>query len=271
MSDDELLHIRDAFVRAAHLAREAGFDAVDIKACHGYLLHELLSARMRTGSRYGGVFKNRVRLLLEIVKAIKSEVPDLLVAVRLNAYDGIPFPFGFGVEKKEGGLVPDLSEPKDLLGLLIRAGAVLFNITAGNPHYNPHVGRPFDRPLPGSPLPGEHPLEGISRLLEITAELQRSVPEFPVVGTGYSWLRQFFPMVGAGVLKNGGACMIGLGRSSFAYPEAPRVLMDKGILDTRRVCITCSRCTELMRQGSVSGCVIRDKDVYGGKHRGVLS
>ncbi len=64
-SDRDLVGIRDQFVATAKLVQHAGFNAVDIKACHGYLLHELLSAVTRTDSSYGGTFANRCRLLLE--------------------------------------------------------------------------------------------------------------------------------------------------------------------------------------------------------------
>ena len=74
-TDDQLDRLCGSFVEAARLAARAGFDAVDIKACHGYLLHELLGAHTRTDSRYGGPFEHRVRLLVDIVRAIRAEVP----------------------------------------------------------------------------------------------------------------------------------------------------------------------------------------------------
>ena len=132
----------------------------------------------------------------------------------------------------------------------------------GIPYYNPHIGRPFDRPLPGAILPPEHPLEGIIRLLKAAGKTQRQFHQAAVVGTGYSWLREFFPNVGAAVLAQRKASFIGLGRSSFAYPHAPRDLMEKGRLDPKKVCISCSGCTQLMRQNRPSGCVVRDSEVY---------
>jgi 2,4-dienoyl-CoA reductase (NADPH2) len=85
----------------------------------------------------------------------------------------------------------------------------------------------------------------------------------PMVGTGYSWLRQFFPYVGASVLERKDASFIGLGRMLFAYPYAPRDLMEKGALDPKKVCTACSRCSEMMRWGGMSGCAVRDKKIYG--------
>jgi 2,4-dienoyl-CoA reductase-like NADH-dependent reductase (Old Yellow Enzyme family) len=268
-SDKELDHLQEKFVDAALLAYQAGFDSVDIKACHGYVINELLAAFDRQNSKYGGYFDNRARFLASVVKRIRQEVSQIGIAVRMNAYDGIPFPYGFGSSRDESQEI-DLAEPKQVVSRLSGEGCSLFNFTAGIPYLFPHLGRPFDRPLPGSADPPEHPLEGVTRLISLTCELQKECTQIPVVGTGYSWLRQFFPNVGAAVLRNEKAAFIGMGRGAFAYPEAPKDLMSIGSLDPKKVCICCSRCTELMRMGGSAGCVIRDKEVYG-KHYKRLS
>ncbi|MBR4219915.1 MAG: hypothetical protein IKR81_02095, partial [Victivallales bacterium] len=56
--------------------------------------------------------------------------------------------------------------------------------------------------------------------------------------------------------------MVGLGRSAFAYPDLPYDLFHNGAADPRKCCITCSCCTQIMRDGSHTGCVIRDAAVY---------
>ncbi len=270
LSDSELDHLQDKYVEAAGMAHEAGFDAVDIKSCHGYLINELLAAYTRKNSSYGESFENRIRFLTEVIQKISDVVPGILIAVRLNAYDGIPYPYGFGVSQ-DGSLTLELFEPMELIFRLVQLGCSLFNITAGNPYNKPHFGRPFDRPLLSASVPDEHPLDGISRLLKITAELQKKFPEVPFVGTGYSWLRQFFPFVGAAVIERGEASLIGLGRSSFAYPEAPKELMDSGTMNPKKVCITCSRCSELMRHGHISGCAVHDREIYGKEYKEISS
>lgn len=263
-SDSELDRLQDEYLNAACLAGKSEFDAVDIKACHGYLVNDLLAAHSRENSRYGGSFENRTRFLSELVQNIRSEVPAVGTAVRFSAYDGIPY--GFGVSQ-DNSLNVDLTEPKKLVSRLVSFGCSLFNITVGNPFLKPHLGRPFDRLLPGASLPEEHPFEGIARLLRIAAEFQKEFPEVSFIGTGYSWLRQFFPYVGAAVLERREAAFVGLGRSSFAYPDAPRDLMSRGVLEPKKVCITCSRCSELMRNGRVSGCAVQDKEIYGKEYQ----
>jgi hypothetical protein len=57
--------------------------------------------------------------------------------------------------------------------------------------------------------------------------------------------------------------MIGLGRQAFAYPGFAREIIESGGLARNHVCVTCSRCSELMRAGRVTGCVPFDREVYG--------
>lgn len=89
MGAGELRGVVDAFAAAARRAQVAGFDAVEIHAAHGYLLHQFLSplANARTDD-YGGSFENRTRLLLEVVRAVRHVWPDHLpLFVRLSATD----------------------------------------------------------------------------------------------------------------------------------------------------------------------------------------
>lgn len=266
LSDKELDRLQENFVEAAFLARRAGFDAVDIKACHGYLVNDLLASFGRQNSKYGGFFKKRIRFLTEVSQKIRKEVPQVQLSVRLNACDGIPFPYGFGVSKDDSESL-DLTEPKKVISQLVEEGCSLLNITAGIPYLKPHLGRPFDRPVKGSTKPPEHPLESVFRLISITSEFQKGFPELPIVGTGYSWLRNFFPNVGSAVLQSKKAAFIGVGRSAFAYPDALLDLKEKGRLNPKKVCISCSRCSEMMRMGGIAGCVMRDKEIYGEQYK----
>jgi 2,4-dienoyl-CoA reductase-like NADH-dependent reductase (Old Yellow Enzyme family) len=251
-SDIELDEIKSAFIGATVLAREAGFDAVDIKACHGYLLHEMLFAYDRTDSRYGGDFEGRTRFMREVL----NHSAGIMNAVRLSAFDLIPYPYGFGMNP-DGSLSVDLSEVKRLIGEFAPL-VPLWNITAGVPKHNSYVGRPFDRGVFNGAPPDEHPLTGIGRLIGITGELQSSFPDLQFVGTAYSWLRHYYPFVGAGVLEQGKASFIGLGRGSFAYPDSPKDLMNNGLMDPKKTCTSCSKCTEFMRLGVATGCAVRD-------------
>ncbi|MDD6033940.1 MAG: flavin oxidoreductase/NADH oxidase, partial [Oscillospiraceae bacterium] len=112
LSDDYLYRLTERMGEAAALAEKAGFDGVDIKACHRYLSSELLSAYTREGD-FGGSFENRTRFLRTSVKnAMDATSKDFIVTSRMNIYDGFPYPYGFGVH--EGSMEPDLREPIQL-------------------------------------------------------------------------------------------------------------------------------------------------------------
>ena len=156
----------------------------------------------------------------------------------------------------------DLAEPIDLVGRLSALGVKLLNISVGNPYYQPHFGRPYDEPIAGGYVPREHPLQSIERLIAVARDIQRAYPSLGVVGTGYSWLRQFFPFLAAGVLSRGWATVVGVGRAAFAYPDFAKDIFTTGRMDPLKCCITCSSCTQIMRDGGRSGCVPRDPEIY---------
>ena len=259
VTDDHLDRVGEALVEGAQLAQKAGFDGVDIKCCHRYLNCELLSAYNREG-RYGGSFENRTRLLRESVRgAMETCGSDFIVTSRLNAYDGFPYPYGFGVSPN-GGTDFDPTEPVQLLKELSAAGVKLLNITMGNPYFNPHVNRPFV--LGGYEHP-EHPLVGVARMLDGIATLKKAVPEMTIISSAMSYLGAAAPHVAAGYVAEGGFDIAGFGRTIFAYPDFARDILKTGGMDPKKLCICCSKCTQIMRKpGGTPGCVIRDAEVY---------
>jgi 2,4-dienoyl-CoA reductase-like NADH-dependent reductase (Old Yellow Enzyme family) len=281
IGDDELERLEDRFVDAAVIARDIGFDFVDIKQCHTYLLNELLAARSRAGA-YGGGFDNRTRFVRNVFAKIRARIgPTLLLATRINAYDGVPFragvggagapaavdcPYrdGWGVDADDPARA-DLSEPLRLIADLRELGLALVNVTAGSPYLNPHIGRPFDKPPVDGYLSPEHPLAGVERHLWLTAAVQRAHPGLPVVGTGYSWLRHFALNVAEASIAAGDTTMVGLGRGALAYPDFAVDALEHGRMERDRACIGVSYCTALMRAKHnemgqyATGCVPRDK------------
>jgi 2,4-dienoyl-CoA reductase-like NADH-dependent reductase (Old Yellow Enzyme family) len=260
ITDDELDRLQDDYAAAAKLAARCGFDGIDIKSCHGYLLNELLGAFTR-GGKYGGAYENRTRFLLETIQRVKDEVPNVFITSRLNVYDAIKYPWGFGTDK-EDYKTHDLAEPKRLIEQLHRLGLPLLNVTIGNPYFNPHYNRPYAKPAKGVVAYGEHPLIGVARFVNIVREMQQSQPDLPMLGAGTAWLRDCIPQVAAGIVQQGWATLFGQGRSSFAYPDIPKDILSNGVLDAKKVCVTCSGCTNFMRAEQPTGCSIRDSDIY---------
>jgi 2,4-dienoyl-CoA reductase-like NADH-dependent reductase (Old Yellow Enzyme family) len=276
LSDHEIEQLIEDFIHAARLAQVAGFQFVDIKHCHGYLAHEMLSAISRPGE-YGGSLENRTRFLFQVVRGIRQRVPGLQIGVRLSAFDTLPFepdalshtgqpvypeavPFAFGASPTNP-LEYDLSEPKRLLKMLQDEGIQLVNITAGSPYYNPHIQRPAYFPPSDGYLPPEDPLAGVARQIQATAELKASFPDLCIVGSAYSYLQEWLPNVAQHLVRTGKVDFIALGRMILSYPELPTDVLSGKPLDRKRICRTFSDCTTSPRLGLASGCYPLD-DYY---------
>lgn len=260
LTDDQLKAYEEKFADLSKLAQQAGFDGMDVKCCHRYLANELFSAYSRKGM-YGGSFENRTRFLMNAYAAAASEIKnrDFFLTSRMNAYDGFEYPWGFGVREGEG-IVPHMEEAVRLIGILKEKYNIpIINITIGNPYKNPHVNRPYDR---GNYVPGEHPLFGESRMMKCVSEIQHAYPELPVIGSAFSYLREFSPNLAAGMIEGGHSMMAGFGRLAFAYPDFVNDLRSSGKIDKKKVCITCGQCASLLRNGTPAGCVVRDREVY---------
>jgi len=286
VTDDELERLEDRFVGAARLALDAGFTAVDIKATHGYLSCELLGAKTREG-RYGGPLENRVRFLRNIAGKIRAALGRrLLLAMRLGCYEGlpyvrdpatgmgvplpypIPYPYGFGVNPEDPHAI-DLDEVKRAVGWFRGDGVELLSVSLGVPYFNPHIGRPFEKPDEGNYQQPEHPLLGVNRHFRLAAELQRAFPDLPLLGAGYSWLQRFAVNAAAHNLQVGAGRFFGMGRNALAYPEFPREVLETGGLTESRVCKTLTYCSYLMKQKNhplgqfPAGCPPFDREGYG--------
>lgn len=256
LADETLQRYTDAYAPAAKLAREAGFDGVDVKCCHRYLACELLSAYTRPG-RYGGSYENRTRFLKDAFAAAQSEIGDGFLTSRMNAYDGFEYPYGWGVKEGEG-LRVDLTEPLRLIGeLRDQFNVPLMNITMGNPYKNPHVNRPYDH---GNYVPPEHPIEGLGRVMQGLTDIQHAYPDLPILGSAFSYLRGYAPNLAAGMVGGGHCAMAGFGRMAFANPDFPNQLRHDGKID--KVCMTCGGCAVLLRAGRCAGCIVHDREVY---------
>ena len=264
VSDDYLKSLEEKFGEAALLAREAGFDAVDIKSCHGYLLAELNSAYNRPG-QYGGSFKNRTRLLRNGIAAAKAyETEDFLVTARIGIFDGFAYPYGFGVKEEEGAVV-NAEEPIRLIRSLYKDyGLPMVNLTMGNPYVSTHVTRPYDH---GKYVPDEHPLVGVARIINGIGAVKKAVPQMVISASGPSYLRQYSDLFAAGAIEEGLCDEMLFGRMSFANPGFANQIIKDGCMDVKKTCVACGKCGDLIRAGKPTGCVVRDTETYLGYYR----
>jgi len=285
LADEELKKLVETYVTAARVAAEIGADFVDIKHCHGYLLHEFLGAHTRPGD-YGGSFENRTRLVREIVASIRGAAPKLEIGVRLSAFDFVPFKpnadlaepgklgpgmpedfshclpyrYAFGVNP-DNPVEYDLTDTFQFLGLLESLGIRLVNLSAGSPYYNPHIQRPAIYPPSDGYQPPEDPLVGVARQINVVKQLKAKFPNLILVGTGYSYLQEYLPHVAEHYVRNGHVDIVGIGRAVLSYPTMLADATTKGALQTRYVCRTFSDCTTAPRNGLRSGCYPLD-DFY---------
>lgn len=190
-TDSEIEELIQCYIRAAQIAWDVGADFVDIKHCHGYLLHEFLGAHTRPG-KFGGSFENRTRILREIVAGIRATGNKIELGVRLSAFDFVPFKpdpalsqpgklgpgipedfshclpyrYGFGVDV-DNPVEYDLTETFQFAELCAQLGVKILNLSAGSPYYNPHIQRPAAYPPSDGYQPAHDPLIDVARQINV--------------------------------------------------------------------------------------------------------
>ncbi len=292
-TDDEIERLIEDYIRAAKIAWDSGADFLDLKHCHGYLLHEFLGAHTRPG-KYGGSFENRTRILREIIAGIRASGNPIEFGVRLSCFDMVPhrpdpalsvpgkpgpgipedfshclpYRYGFGVDQNDPTQI-DLTETFQFVELCVQLGIKVLNTSAGSPYYTPHLQRPAAYPPSDGYQPAHDPLIDVERQIQVVRQLklrldqlktQNSKLKTPVlVGSGYSYLQEYLPHVAQYVVRHGWADLIGLGRMVLSYPTLPADAMQQGQLQTRSICRTFSDCTTAPRNGLISGCYPLDK------------
>jgi anthraniloyl-CoA monooxygenase len=137
MSRDDMLEVRDQFVRATRLAEEAGFDMIELHCAHGYLLSSFLTPiSNRRSDEYGGSVENRIRFPLEVFSSMRAAWPeDKPMSVRVSATDWV-----------EDGLTPE--ESVTIGKAFVAAGADVIHVSTGQTvsDAKPVFGRLFQTP-----------------------------------------------------------------------------------------------------------------------------
>jgi len=128
----------EAFVRAAIMGEEAGFDMLEVHAAHGYLLSSFITpVSNRRTDEYGGSLENRLRYPAEVIQAIRQVWPHAKpVSVRISATDWV-----------EGGITG--AEAVEIARALHAAGADMIHVSTGQttPDAKPVYGRMFQTPF----------------------------------------------------------------------------------------------------------------------------
>lgn len=273
--DDQIPDIVRHYVEAAIIARDAGFDFVDVKQAHGYLGYEFLTAIDRPGP-YGGCFENRVRFFREIAEGIRKAVPDLPIAARLSIFDILPFvkgedgfgkpmdwtgnyPYAFGGDGSGMQMDPELTEPVRFVKVMQEYGVELICATIGSPYYNVHMQRPAYFPVSDGYEPPENPLYNVSRHLLAVKELRKRCPGIQVIGSGYTCLQEYLPAAAEYALEHDETDFVGIGRMVLSYPNICDDVLNGRPLDRCHICRTFGDCTCAPRAGYRSGCYPLDE------------
>lgn len=211
LDEDGIQAIVSAFARAAALAREAGFDGVELHGAHGYLLGQFLSpATNQRTDAYGGSFEGRFRFVREVLTATRRAVgPDLAVIFRLSAVDHVP-----------GGLA--LPETVEIARELERTGVDAIDVSAGRYATLEWIVPPMSAP------------RGV---LVPYAAAVKAVVDIPVIAVG----RINDPQLAEHILAQGKADFIAMGRPLLADPDLPAKAKD-GRLAEIRMCTACNDC-----------------------------
>lgn len=195
-TDAEIEELIQCYIRAAQIAWDVGADFVDIKHCHGYLLHEFLGAHTRPG-KFGGSFENRTRILRDIVAGIRASGNKIEIGVRLSAFDFVPFKpdpalsqpgkLGPGIPENFSNCLPyrygfgvnvnypvdyDLAETFQFAELCGQLGVKILNLSAGSPYYNPHIQRPAAYPPSDGYQPAHDPLIDVARQIDVVRQIK---------------------------------------------------------------------------------------------------
>jgi 2,4-dienoyl-CoA reductase (NADPH2) len=217
-----------AFARCASLAREAGYDGVEIMGSEGYLINEFIAARTnRRDDAWGGDFERRSRFPVEIVRRVREAVgSDFIIIYRLSALDLV-----------DGG--SDWDEVVRLGQAVAAAGATLVNTGIGW-----HEAR----------IPTIATLVPRAAFAWVTARLREALP-VPVVATN----RINTPEVAEGILARGEADMVSLARPFLADPEFVRKAAE-GRADEINTCIACNQaCLDHTFAGKRSSCLVNPR------------
>ena len=224
---DEIKQIVGEYGDAARIAREAGFDAIEIHAGIGYFLNQFLSphSNKRT-DEYGGPVENRMRILLEIVEDCQGKVDkDYPIIARISAEDFV-----------EGGNT--LEDTRPIAVALEKAGIVAIDVETGW-HESP------------TPMVQQWVKPGQYVYL---AEDIKKVVSIPVM-TAY---RIWHPELADRIIAEGRAELVGMARALVADPELPNKAM-AGRFDDINYCIACCRCLDTAISGECPSCAVNPR------------
>ncbi len=250
LSESEIEALIEAFTRAAVLAREAGFDAVELHLGHGYLLSQFLSpdANSRTDA-YGGSLENRARFPLAVVSAVRAALPaGFPVLAKVNLRDG----HRGGLELEESTQVARWLEARGVDALVLSGGYVskdAFYLFRGERPLRDMIAvekswaQKTALALFGPAVIKAHPFEPMY-FLPLAAQVRKAV-KMPLVLLGGLTAREHLQRA-----CDEGFELMAMGRALIHDPGLINKLRDGTVQASG--CVPCNRCVaEMDREGGV--------------------
>ena len=269
-TDDELERLIDDYVAAARLAARRRLSLRRREGLPRLPAARVARAPARGPANSAATWPAAAACCSRSSTAFASELPELIIGVRLSVFDFVPYqtsrevgqpmdfagllPYqhGFGVDPDNPLAVrPDRADRADAHAASPH-GVAMLNLTCGSPYYNPHIQRPAIFPPSDGYQPPEDPLVGVWRQIDVVRQCKAALPDVPLVGTGYSYLQDYLPHVAQAVVAQGWVDFVGLGRMVLSYPELPHDALTTGKLQRKLVCRTFSDCTTAPRHGLIS-------------------
>ncbi len=231
ISSRQLIEVLDLFKTAVRRAAEAGYDGIELHAAHGYMLLGSFLApqrNRRTDDYRGDSVRGRIRMVLETLAAIRSEIGDALpITLRISGY-----------ERVAGGR--PIHETAQVAPQLAAAGVNAFHVSGGV----------IDRLVTGMVNGAD---DGDALNVGAAAAVKQAV-DVPVIAVG----RIHDPERAEQILADGRADFIAMGRPLLADPELPRKLMTGRSHRVRR-CISCENCIDAMEQRFSVDCAVNPR------------
>lgn len=230
LTEKELEEVLQAHIDAAGLAKEAGFDGVDIKSCHGYLGAELLRPLNQRKDKFGGSVENRAYLIASAIGATAKSYPGFIVGTRMSAYEGLRGGCGTA---GPGEILEDFNDMKRIAGIFVEAGARFLNITGGTRHGCPQ-------------LIGPKKNDGFCRLSQFryTRQYKEWFPDTALIGSTYSSGGESSTLMAEENILKGYTDFAGFGRQNLADPGFPKKISEGD--DTIKFCKLCGRCSKFL-------------------------
>jgi len=239
LTEKELDEVVRLHIEAADLAKEAGFDGIDVKACHGYLGTELLRPLNRRDDKYGGSLENRAHLISSVIECAARKNPGLIVGTRMSVYEGLRG--GCGTSGPDE-IIEDLEDIRQIAALFVAAGARFLDISGGAPVYNSRLTQP-----------AKNETHCRYSQFRYAKQFKEWFPQTAIIGSAYTTGDSGCLGYADENISKGYVDFAGFGRQNLSDPGFPAKINEEP--GSIQYCTLCGRCSKLLSRDEKVYCV----------------